>query len=304
MRAPLNGCRGAVRSGETRSAAILDHSVGERAYGASTPAGHADDGSRYPVQYLHLSTPGPQAGPLDFPALPGGIVLPPAQAVAATADPGALLDVIVPGLAGILRLKVTLGPGVTPPIRPLLLDIATIPQPPHIAHIVRGSGLEPLDEKPVSDHFQDDAPASSPLFGGPSVKAHLWIHAANLWKLAPRDLKLLAFAIPALLALAFHRELPKVHVAAPTVSTAQLRSSIHNVVNTQLTTVRQALMERAGVALDDDFRSGLDDWASRGDATAEWSFDPTGFVRPGPLALYRPSMNLSDYRAPVPGHDR
>jgi hypothetical protein len=62
-----------------------------------------------------------------------------------------------------------------------------------------------------------------------------------------------------------------------------------------LTTVRQAVIERAGVALDDDFRSGLDDWGSRGDATAMWSFDATGFVRPGPLALYRPSLNLSDY---------
>ena len=109
-------------------------------------------------------------------------------------------------------------------------------------------------------------------------------------------MKLLVFAIPALLALAFHRQLPKVHVAAPAVSTAQLRDNVKTVVNTQLTTVRQAMMDRAGVALDDDFRSGLDNWASRGDATAEWSFDATGFVRPGPLALYRPSMNSSDYQ--------
>ena len=67
-------------------------------------------------------------------------------------------------------------------------------------------------------------------------------------------------------------------------------------VNTQLATVRQAVLDRAAVALDEDFRSGLDDWASRGDATTEWSFDATGFVRPGPLALYRPSMDLTDYQ--------
>ncbi len=54
------------------------------------------------------------------------------------------------------------------------------------------------------------------------------------------------------------------------------------------TSVRQAVMDRAAVALDEDFRTGLDDWASRSDATAEWSFDGAGFVRPGPLALYRP----------------
>ena len=56
------------------------------------------------------------------------------------------------------------------------------------------------------------------------------------------------------------------------------------------------MVDRAAVALDEDFRSGLDDWASRGDATTEWSFDATGFVRPGPLALYRPSMDLTDYQ--------
>ena len=41
---------------------------------------------------------------------------------------------------------------------------------------------------------------------------------------------------------------------------------------------------------------GLDNWASPGGSTAEWSFDSTGFVRPGPLALYRPSVNLADYQ--------
>ena len=51
------------------------------------------------------------------------------------------------------------------------------------------------------------------------------------------------------------------------------------------------------MALDEDFRSGLDSWASPGGSTTEWSFDQTGFVRPGPLALYRPSVSLRDYQA-------
>jgi hypothetical protein len=251
-------------------------------------------GSRYPVHFRHVSTPGQPGGPVDFPVLPADVVLP-APPATATVAPGALLDAIVPEPARMVPLIVRFGPPATKPIRALLLDIATIPQPLRTEHIILSSGLEPLQEKPVSDHFQTGGPAFPAAFVS-SAKAHLWTHAASVWKLAPRDLKLLAFAIPALLALAFHRELPKVHVAAPAVSTAQLRSSLHNVVNTQLTSVRQAVMERAGVALDDDFRSGLDDWASSGDATAKWSFDATGFVRPGPLALYRPSMNLSDYQ--------
>src|SRR2546423_11057068 len=43
----------------------------------------------------------------------------------------------------------------------------------------------------------------------PAVPA--WKAAAGFWKNAPRDLRLLIFAIPALLALAFHPTLPKVH---------------------------------------------------------------------------------------------
>ncbi|PYT19138.1 MAG: hypothetical protein DMG59_01315 [Acidobacteria bacterium] len=56
------------------------------------------------------------------------------------------------------------------------------------------------------------------------------------------------------------------------------------------------MVDRAAVALDEDFRTGLDEWTSRGNATASWSFDATGFVRPGALALYRPSLGLTDYQ--------
>lgn len=252
-------------------------------------------GSRYPVQYRRSSTPAEQAGPVDFPVLPADVALP-AVPPAATVAPEALLDAIVPEPAGMVRLKVQLSTGVSRPIQPLLLDIATIPQPLRTEHLILPSRLEPLDAKPVSDEFQTSGGDAGSGFSSVAARAHLWTRAAGLWKLAPRDLKMLAFAIPALLALAFHRQLPKVHVAAPAVSTTQLRQSLHSVVNTQLASVRHAVVDRAGIALDDDFRSGLDDWSSRGDATAGWSFDPTGFVRPGPLALYRPSMTLSDYQ--------
>jgi len=54
---------------------------------------------------------------------------------------------------------------------------------------------------------------------------------------------------------------------------------------------------RAAVALNEDFRSGLDDWQTPGDLSTAWSFDRNGFVKPGTLALYRPSMRLTDYEA-------
>ena len=122
-----------------------------------------------------------------------------------------------------------------------------------------------------------------------------WAHATGFWHHAPRDLKLLLFAIPALLALVFHPGLPRIAFAAPQTSTG-FTGGFKRVLSDEWMNVRQTLENRAAVALDEDFRSGLDNWASPGGSTTEWSFDATGFVRPGPLALYRPSVNLTDYQ--------
>jgi hypothetical protein len=73
------------------------------------------------------------------------------------------------------------------------------------------------------------------------------------------------------------------------------------VLNDQWSSMRQSLESRAAIQLDEDFRSGLDNWASPGGSTTEWSFDSTGFVQPGPLALYRPSVTLADYQAQFMG---
>jgi len=118
----------------------------------------------------------------------------------------------------------------------------------------------------------------------------VWKPVADFWKHAPRDLRILVIAIPALIALAFHPGLPKVSVRAPQTS------GLENALGAQFANVRQTVVDRAAVALDEDFRSGLDGWTSRGNAAAAWSFDATGFVQPGPLALYQPSMGLADYQ--------
>jgi hypothetical protein len=123
---------------------------------------------------------------------------------------------------------------------------------------------------------------------------HIWAHAVDFWAHAPRDLKLLAVAIPVLLALALHPSLPKVRVTAPT-ATGQIQTEVERSLQTEFVNVKQSLSERAGVALNEDFRSGLDDWQVRGERATAWSFDANGFVRPASLALYRPSMGLADY---------
>ncbi len=55
------------------------------------------------------------------------------------------------------------------------------------------------------------------------------------------------------------------------------------------------LADRASVDLTDDFRSGLAGWEGRGDWSQTWTYDRIGLLRPGQLALYQPSMGLSDY---------
>lgn len=123
----------------------------------------------------------------------------------------------------------------------------------------------------------------------------VWTHAVDFWRNAPRDLKLLVFAIPVLLALALHPSLPKFRVK-PTANVAtKAPSGINSAVREHLQVVRETVASRAGVELTEDFRTGLDSWQSRGDLSAAWSFDSNGFVRPGMLALYQPSMNLKDY---------
>jgi hypothetical protein len=138
--------------------------------------------------------------------------------------------------------------------------------------------------------------------GDPQEK-HIWAYAVDFWEHAPRDLKLLAVAIPVLLALALHPSLPKVRVTAPT-ATGKIETGVERSLRTQFVNVKQTLAERAGVALSEDFRSGLDDWQVRGDRATAWSFDANGFVRPASLALYRPSMPLGDYEMQFPRPDR
>jgi hypothetical protein len=150
-----------------------------------------------------------------------------------------------------------------------------------------------MDRKPPEDALRAKGTGLGALLHGDGFGKlePAWAHATGFWQHAPRDLKLLLFAIPALLALVFYPKLPRVAFAAP-----QSSGGFTRVFNDQLVNVRQTLENRAAIALNEEFRSGLDNWTSPGGSTTEWSFDSTGFVRPGPLALYRPSVNLADYQ--------
>jgi len=132
-------------------------------------------------------------------------------------------------------------------------------------------------------------------FGGAQDGKHAWTHAVDFWQNAPRDLKLLAIAIPILLGLALRPSLPKVRVTAPTGTTEGISKNLGDGIRAQFVNVRNSVAQRAAVALNEDFRSGLDEWQTRGDLSTGWAFDENGFVKPGTLALYRPSLGLRDY---------
>lgn len=175
------------------------------------------------------------------------------------------------------------------PRRPLN---AAISHGPNSEPILPESRLEPLADKPLADLFR--AHRRGPLYPLLHPSAML-APALDFWRNSPRDLKVLLFAIPLLLTLAFHPALPKVSVKVPDTS-AGFADGLKQAVHAQLASLRQSMLDRAAIALDEDFRQGLDAWTSPGGATAEWSFDETGFVQPGPLALYAPSMRLTNYQ--------
>ena len=64
-----------------------------------------------------------------------------------------------------------------------------------------------------------------------------------------------------------------------------------------LSSVRRALVRRAAVEVTDTFASGMEAWGAAPKTWAKgWSHDPAGYVRPGDMALFRPSLGYKDYR--------
>ena len=212
----------------------------------------------------------------------------------------------VPNSAGLIPLAVKANePAAAPPPSSQSLNL---PQPLRTEPMRPASHLEPLDAKPVADFMAPEPPREQPRMDAarpavenpqapPPEAANAWMQISGFWKHAPRDLKLLVFGIPILLALALHPSLKKIPFTAPQQAGGiqHIEHNFQSKLNEQWVTVKQTMVDRAAIALDEDFRAGLDDWTSRGGTTA-WAFDATGFVRPGPLALYRPSIDLTDYQ--------
>ncbi len=130
-------------------------------------------------------------------------------------------------------------------------------------------------------------------------KARAWMAASGFWHTAPADLKWLSLALPAVLlvvlvsAIGSRSTKPVQSVRA---NEATRSSYLQNAVREKWGAVRRNIASRAAISLQDDFRSGLAEWEGPGNWAKDWQYDPAGFVLTGPLAMYRPSLDLTDYR--------
>jgi hypothetical protein len=176
-------------------------------------------------------------------------------------------------------------PGVSPQA-PAELLFSKSPELPSLKEALDRSEAE-ADPTPDLPHHKD-----SPTKPWHRVSAP-WRRIRTVWNGAPHDLKLVTFVLPVLAALVVTGSFPKVPLkAAAPAGVAQ----VTKVVNEHWKNLNQTISDRAAISYADDFRSGLDAWESQANRTTNWSYDAAGFVRPGPLAIFKPTLELVDYR--------
>ena len=145
--------------------------------------------------------------------------------------------------------------------------------------------------RPALGLTEEEAAAAEHDLRHPAGKmAKSWHWVRDAWTTAPLDLRTAAVLLPILLAVAVSGSVPKVTV--PKAASG----AVQHLVGDPWKNLHQSISNRAAVAFADDFRSGLDAWDSHSNLTTSWSYDATGFVQPGPLAVFKPSKDLMDYR--------
>ena len=74
-----------------------------------------------------------------------------------------------------------------------------------------------------------------------------------------------------------------------------MKAGASGAVPAQWSAVKAAIQRRATIDLEDDFRAGLNHWNGASGWAKTWSYDATGLLHPGALALYLESAAMSDY---------
>jgi hypothetical protein len=151
--------------------------------------------------------------------------------------------------------------------------------------------VRPAECSAAEDEAFEEVAESQPRFQRVTQEAarcRRWM--VDVWTKAPSELRIMTVLVPILLAMAVSHTMPKVQM--PTAAT----TGVQKMVADRWSTLNKSILNRAAIAYTDDFRSGLDGWESRSNLTTRWSYDATGFVQPGPLAVFRPTVELTDYR--------
>ncbi|HUA20899.1 MAG TPA: hypothetical protein VMB25_19255 [Bryobacteraceae bacterium] len=156
------------------------------------------------------------------------------------------------------------------------------------------SSFQPLEGEAAEDLTFEEEESGSSLARPAREVAASWRWLSSAWKNAPRDLKVVTVLLPLVMAVALSPTVPKVKVALPKMGNGDVQQ-VQKALTDRWKSLNQTISNRAAIAFADDFRSGLDAWESRSNMTTSWSYDQAGFVRPGPLALFKPSMELTDY---------
>ena len=187
------------------------------------------------------------------------------------------------------------------------LDPVSIPAPEYEPELEATSESEPaccVESEAISVESEAIPEEAQPeLFHSYSRVATHWHWVRDAWRNAPTDLKLVTILLPVLLALAVGPLAPKakMHLAAPSLHSlpslpALPGGNVQQAVAHGLKDLHETISNRAAVDWTDDFRAGLDAWDSRSNLTSSWSYDASGFVQPGPLAVFKPTSDMTDYR--------
>ena len=175
------------------------------------------------------------------------------------------------------------------PVTPMLPGAYV--EPPMVAAFRAASEAVP---EAASEAWEETAAENEPHSGRldhmAAEAARSWRWMLDVWRKAPSELRIMTVLLPILLALAVSPSMPKVQISTGA------GGQVQKLVADRWTTLNKNIVNRAAVAYTDDFRSGLDGWESRSNLTTRWAYDASGFVEPGPLAVFRPTVDLTDYR--------
>ncbi|MEP6536797.1 MAG: hypothetical protein ABJF23_15825 [Bryobacteraceae bacterium] len=130
---------------------------------------------------------------------------------------------------------------------------------------------------------------------------------AAFWSESTWDVKWVTVAVPVLLAVLIHSSLTRLpqQLAPAKMDMAAMASNpippLRDVVEAKWFDLRNELVGRAAVDLQEDFSRGLRFWAGDTNWSNSWAYDVHGGVKPGALALYTPTIGMSDYELEFTG---